>query len=459
MDTSPKALDALESHILTTGLEARVNVEYVCQDAWDFLREYDDVPYDNVIATKCVGLILASGPSRKEEALFDLVSDVLAPDGSFFTDHHLAFSAVKHSGLPIRDLAGEHYNLATIAGRYADDLAYSWAGMTSDTLKYVASYSLHETPSMVQCWQMFHFRMDLPPPPVTPVKLLPARLTAPATIPVPAPTGVFDKVADAMIPLNNKGVKRIPTASDLSKHLVSQARLKLDGRPGVLQLQDSIAVFVSPSQTFAFELNRQVTPGLTLAAELVEASSGGSSLFVTGVIAVDDSPADPLDYVALAPLVPFLESLGPCGIMPSTPELVRLVRGDMLEMNGPSNRLVRYPVDGLQVTTNGRSGVFMKPPSLTTIDSTPEDIAKLLDRAGRAIVSHVLFEAEPARSPGVWEYALSPTGRVWVPVRHRPDKTKSDTLGAVIHTLSAHRAGVLHKTGTTVEQMVRILAV
>nr|WEW73472.1 methyltransferase [Cladosporium ramotenellum polymycovirus 1]WEW73478.1 methyltransferase [Cladosporium ramotenellum polymycovirus 1] len=456
VDTSEDALSTLASHIASTGLEARVQTEYVCQDAWSYLREYDDEPYDTVVATKCVGLILAHAPSRDEAGLMDLVTDVLAPDGSFFTDHHVAFADPPDSGKLVKDLAGQHFDLATICGRYDADKCYSWVGMSSDMLKPVTSYQIHESPSMVQCWEMFHFRLETPQPPSRSVKLLPPRLVAPAGLTLP-PTSGFDKVADAMIPLNNKGVKRIPTASDLAKHDISLTRLKLDGVAGVIQLEDSVGVFVSPSRTFAFELNRVVTPGLTLAAEVVGASNHKSSVFITGVISVGSAAADPLDYKALEPLVPFLQTLSPSGVLPSTPDLVRLVRGDMLEMVDAGGRAIQFPVDGLQVTTNGRAGVFIKPPNLTTVDATNADVDKLFSRASSALGFKVPFTPVHAKGDGVWEFAHAANSTAWIPVRRREDKTRSDTLGAVIHTFSAYQASMTHATGSTVEQMIKIL--
>nr|QVU39972.1 Methyl Transferase [Magnaporthe oryzae polymycovirus 2] len=456
VDTSEDALADLDRSVQAVGLHARVEVEYVCEDAWTFLEGCDDNSFDVVIATKCVGLVL-SGPGQRDEArLLDLVTDVLDVDGSFFTDHQVAFSDPALSLQRVADVAGEHYDLATICGRYADDVCYSWTGMANDNLKCVASYITHRSASMVQCWEMFHFRVPTAPVPTRPVRVTPSRGAMPAGF-VAKQSDVFDRVADAMVPVNNKGVKRIPGHDDIGAYDIAATRLKLDGVPGVLQLSGPVGVFVSPTVMYALTLGRNVSPPLTLSAETVWDQHGVATAFVTGTIRIGTAAADPLDYAALRPLLPTLSQLSGVGIAVNHPDLVRSVTGSVLTLTGANGVSRSFPVDGVQVTVAGRDGVFIKPQGANTVDATSADIKRLIVRASDALgLPDPVVTLAP--DSGVWEYRSSAALNLWVPARPRRDKTKSDTLGAVIHTLAAAHASASIGLETTVEGVLRQVA-
>nr|QHG11068.1 methyl transferase [Plasmopara viticola lesion associated polymycovirus 1] len=440
VDTSAPALAALRNNIVETGVDAAVEVEYVCDDAWEYLKGLDTEQFDLIIALKCVGLILSSGPDRTTHEMLDMVSDCLAPDGSFITNHHAAFSTPEWEGKPIATgMDSAMFDLATVGGRYDNDIGYTW-DISHPDLDGVARFSSPFADHQVQVWHVFHFRARHPadgPKLGVPHRLHKTRAPAQQYVP---PPGEFDEVSDAMIPVNNRGIKRIPTAADAGSFDIMQARPKFDGHPALLVLKGTTAVAISPTRKFAMPLSYNVTPPLITMCEVVSPNEGGVVLAVTGVVRIGNDPTDPNDMMALQSVAAVLGLLGPSGIFPSLPGLMTQLDGDTVKLPGSAGRSLTLPVDGINVVTNGKAGVFLKSAAGHTIDATATDIGPILMTSCAAIGLPEAHSHVPATGDGVWEYSRDIATDVWKPIRKRTDKTFSDTPGAAMHTVIASLA-------------------
>lgn len=458
VDVSQVALDALRSSLDARGVHAFLDAEYVCQDAIDFLRDVGEPEFDLVIATKCVGMILGSRPGRTADALLSDVCDVLRPNGSFVTDHHQAFSHPSQVGRPIgSDLAPPEWDAATVAGRYVADVGYTW-DIAHHTAALVTRFCpTKQSATGIQEWHVFHFRVphaDLP----RHAAVISAR-TPPMPVPLSIPQrSTFDPVVDAMIPVNHKGNKRVPVATDSGGFDISRLRVKFDGTPGVLTVEGRVALFMSPTLSFAVGLGADVSPPLVLTAELVPTREGDAVIVANGLISLGETRADPNDNMAFSSVSRVLEGLAPYGILAATPDLTRLLRGDHVVLSSPTGRGVSLPVDGVSPLLGGSYGVFLKPARRHTVDAKPSEVAELVWDAHAALGAAAPNVRHPSTDIGpdeVWEYEYNPDSVEWVPVRLRGDKTWSDTPGAVVHTvcacLSAYKLG---HTGT-VENLVR----
>ncbi|QDB74987.1 MAG: putative methyltransferase, partial [Phaeoacremonium minimum tetramycovirus 1] len=347
VDLSQHALDRLQRNMHEQGLTAVCEMEFVCADAWDFLGAAADSAYDVCMATKCIGAIL-SAPGRTVSDFFQLVEGVLGPDGSFFGDHHMAFSDPSIAGATIGSVCDPAlYDLATIAGRYAHDVCFSLADCHS-LLQQVGTFTSDRATHHVQSWQFFHYRM----PAVRPVDHRPVlaeyRHPFPATFDDPENNDVLDQAVEAMMPLNAKGVKRVPTPSDVGAFPIEDVRLKFDGAPGILTVDGNVGLFLSPMTSFVVPLSRNISPILTLTAEIVTPADGRACIVVTGLAAIGETPTDPLDGAALSHVAPVVDKLAPDGIICSTPMMVRSLVGDTVKLSGPAGRVLFLPVDGIQ---------------------------------------------------------------------------------------------------------------
>uniref|UniRef100_A0AAU7YCF4 Methyltransferase n=1 Tax=Exserohilum turcicum polymycovirus 1 TaxID=3229045 RepID=A0AAU7YCF4_9VIRU len=458
VDVSEAALRRLQENVIAIGADATVEVEYVCEDAWTFLESLEGEEYDLILALKCVGLILASGPGRDTPGMLDMVADALNPDGSFITDHHAAFSTPEWAGRPIAvGMEPALYDTATIGGRYAADVGYSWDISHAD-LDNVLRFSTPAAPHDVQVWHVFHFRARHPADePVMGATITARQQRAPATITAP-PHGEFDPVVDAMIPVNNRGVKRCPVPADIGSYDISRARPKFDGHPALLVLDGNTALVLSPTRSFMIGLAVTVSPKMILAAEIVEAVQGGVVVVATGLIDIGGQSADPNDLTALESVGRVLEALLPHGILISLPPLLRQLRGDAVVLPGPNGRDVTLPVDGVNVVSGGVSGCFFKTDRGHTIDAKPEDLPAALAVAKDALLLPDRFFVAPAPPGVVSEFSLDFADMTWKPIRLRPDKTFSDNPGAVIHTVVASLgSNNLRLTGTIEDLAKRIL--
>jgi hypothetical protein len=454
VDVSQEALNDLHDILSAAGLMARLEVELVCMDAWDYLTECDESDFDIIIATKCIGLVLGSGDGRTSNGFFDLVTPLLAPDGSFFCDHHLAFASPLDNGKKIVDVVPPALRpLATIGGRYSADVCYSLSGGHPD-LDQVSTFTSPRGEHNVQVWQFFHFRLRHDPRAASTPVILSEKPTAPSEIPTPV-KGTLDPFLDASFPINARGSKRVPSQSDSRAHDISTTRVKFDGVPGVLSLTGDVAMLVTSTSTVAFRLPHALEPPLLLTAELVPTTTRTSVVVVTGCLSIGDVLVDPLSYPTLASLSSVIHPLKAAGIIINSPSLLRCLKGNTIELVGRRGVVLRLPVDGLQLRTNGRDGVFVKPAPTCTIDSTPAEIANILSAAYHAlgITSHP--EVDGSTGDGVYEYVSAGDTHVWRRGRSRYDKVKSDTVGSAIHTIASLAGAVRLNLGTTVEDVMK----
>lgn len=264
-------------------------------------------------------------------------------------------------------------------------------------------------------------------------------------------------MADSMFPINARGTKRIMSRSDIGGHNPAGCFPKFDGVPGVVMIEGSTMVFMGSTVRFSKNLTRVLSIPVVLTGELVDVRTGGSVVIVTGVVSVCGTVSDPLDYEALRPLVPQLERLAPDGIIPTVPELSRLVVGDEVVLGASGRQPVRLPVDGIMVTVAGRNGVFVKPTAKNTVDMLPEEAGVLMDAAYSMASGSLKPRVRLSTEPGVSEYTRVEGTEEWRPVRTRPDKRGSDQLGAVVQTLFSVDAAYTLRVSGTVQNLFRVL--
>ncbi|AYP71807.1 methyltransferase [Aspergillus spelaeus tetramycovirus 1] len=426
----------MRRNLQDSGISAVVDAQYVESDAWDWISSDDEPMYDVVIASKCLGLIYSADPSERDTmSLLDYCSQLLRDDGSVFIDHHLAYSRLEHGHRIVDATPPALLPLATIAGRYADDVSYTAEVQHPDfdqVANFVSSYVSHE----IQVWQFFHYRLKN----VGRVKLgEPISVhKVPTPVEFPAPPKLdYDPLADSMFPVNAKGVKRVPTPADIKGHPYKTALVKYDGSPGVVILDGPYAIFISGLYRFTRTLSFSVSPRTVLSGELVFPTASTSVVVLTGLISLGDAHADPLDYSALSPLVPILERLSVSGLVPTVPEHVRYLKGDRVTLPTGRGGAMRLPVDGVQLNTSGKSGVFVKPVHFCTVDATPSDAASAIADAYASLGVVEPPEVEKVDGDGVYEfYRVSGTG-LWRVARRREDKHLSDKPGAVVQTVAA----------------------
>jgi len=455
VDTSQPALDAMRANLEDQGVLATVEAYFVCEDAWTYV-EGDDAPaYDFIIASKCLGLVFATDPmGRDAYGLLSLCASVLREDGSVFLDHHAAFRGFA-PGTRVCDVAGQYYDLATIAGRYSDDVCYN-ASVSHPEFSQVGSIVPEYVSHEVQVWEMIHYRLRRR----TPVPSLQVVSSRRAVVPVPfamPPMLDFDETADKMYPVNAHGVKRIPTTDDHAGHPISTGLPKFDGYHGVLVLSGPNALFLSGRYRFTRRLPFAVEPKVLCVAELVPTSVATCVLVVVGLVSVGDAVADPLSLEALSSVAPALEQLAPAGIFPTSPDYLRSIKGDVVEVLDKRGQAVRMPVDGVQVTTCGRAGNFIKPVKFCTVDARPPEVLDLLVGAYAATPSKEMPEVDTQEGDGVYEYAREPGTHLWRRGRRRPDKAYSDKPAHVVHTWLASRYGEEQRLGEDVGSLVDLV--
>nr|CAD7829825.1 methyl transferase [Beauveria bassiana polymycovirus 3] len=455
VDVSRPALDKLSSAVEARGARATLVADYVQQDAWEYLGENEGAAFDFVLATKCVGLILAHAPGRTVPALLDLVVDVLKPGGSFVTDHHEAFSSPRCVGRPVAEgLSDVDYTLATVAGRYAADIGYSWNIGHPDAAIVTRFCPRRTGPSRIQEWHLFHFRVPHADGPRPGAPLSARRPPAPTPFPLP-PLQPFDSVRDAMVPVNHKGTKRVVSDADLHSFDVGRVRPKVDGVPGVLVIKGRAAAFMSSTRSTAVALSCDVSPALVLTAELVATRELDAVLVCTGLLVVGSTRCDPNDDVAFRSVSRVIDKLGASGIIASSPDLMKSLVGDAVALVAPTGRAVTIPVDGVTPIVDGRYGTFLKVSAAHTVDAKPSEVRRLLDFGYDAIdLPPPDIGDPPLDSDAVFEYSLVGPGQRWVPVRRRDDKTWSDTPGAVVHTVCAALASFDRGVTGTVHDLV-----
>uniref|UniRef100_A0AB74UL83 Mythl transferase n=1 Tax=Phyllosticta capitalensis polymycovirus 1 TaxID=3367395 RepID=A0AB74UL83_9VIRU len=435
VDVSEPALARLERSIDEAGLSAQVEVEYVKMDAGEFVASVEEPEFDIVVATKCMGLVLATTRACGNFVDFsDLVADTLRDGGSFFVDHHVAFSCFAEDVRVVDVCPPNLVSLATIGGRYADDVCYN-ASLAHSEFSTVASICSAQSEHNVQTWQFFHHRLSPERKQSKLQRIGPNRSVAPVPF-TAVRASEFDSSADVMFPVNARGIKRIPDVRDVRAHRITDTFVKYDGVPGVLMMEGNDMVFMSSIFRFARELSREVSVPMVLTAELVQPTPQSMVLVATGVININGVQADPLDFSALAGLVPVLNLLAPDGIVATLPEHVRLLDGDEVVFESARGRQVRLPVDGVQLTIGGRNGVFVKPAPFCTIDAVPAEAAGVIEGAYLAANVQDTPSIVGAVGTGAWEFVRTPGTHEWTRGRRRNDKTFSDGLGSAAHTVA-----------------------
>nr|WBL45229.1 methyl transferase [Metarhizium brunneum polymycovirus 1] len=439
VDISQAALDRLRGNLIAEGITATTDVDFIAADAWDYIGMADGLGFDVIMATKCLGLIVGADPvNRKVPDFIEMAASALSHDGSLFVDHHLAFSQPGKEGKRIVDeCPPDLVPLATIGGRYSQDVCYS-CDVECPEMTKVATFSSPRADHLVQSWQFFHYRRHAHEAARARQTLSAHRPAAPSELALPSEDMPIDSTVDTMIPVNAKGVKRIVVPSDILSHDISRARVKFDGSPGVLVLDGSLGLFLSPNANFCVDLPRSVEPTITLMAELVRTSAAFGVLVATGLVAIGERRSDPLDQTAFNSVVPAIEKLLPAGIMPSVPELIRYVDQGVVRLTSSKGVVLKLPVDGVQLHIAGRNGVFVKTASDNSVDAKSSDAEKLLLTAYDAIGTGDLVPTVDTDSrPGVFEYRRVEGTHVWRQGRFRPDKSSSDGVGAVVHTVIA----------------------
>ncbi|AVZ65985.1 methyltransferase [Penicillium digitatum polymycoviruses 1] len=457
VDVDKAALDRLRRHVAMEGLDANVVVEYVHEDAYTWLLGNAGTRlFDTVTATKCVGQILRGGRQFVEFA--DRVGGVMRHGGHFYVDHHV-YATQFSEGSRLGDVAPEEeYNPATICGRYADDVSYSCESGAPD-FELVGRFLSSASPSGVQVWELFCFRFTgrdtstgrvlanvsaLPPAPIL--------FALPKELP-------HDPVSEAMVPVNAKGVKRIPLASDVRSHTAAFCTPKIDGEPGLLLLDGPTAVFISSRYRFVRPMKVQLSVPGAFVVELVKFSQGRALMVVTGVAELDGVACDPLDPMPLRHLEGTLDKLADDGIMVNSPRLMRYLKGDVVALGGPGQGIF-LPVDGIQVQQSGRGGSFIKPVRFATVDAKQSEAGQLIRDAylatGVGAVPEVWLDSK-GNDDDVYEYSRIEGSHVWEAVRRRPDKQWSDAPGAVVHTFwASYRAEEYGFRGTVEDIRPRV---
>nr|QHG11069.1 methyl transferase [Plasmopara viticola lesion associated polymycovirus 2] len=457
VDTDIKALERLQRLIDENGLAASSDFEFVNQDAWDYLLDIPEESIDVILATKCLGQVLI-GDDRTFTGFLDRSLPLLSPDGHILCDHHVRY-ATKPQGEPIiKHTPKKLYDLATIGGRYDMDVCYSCDTDHPDfslTSTFFSSTASH----MVQVWEMFLYRArNITPLPSRGV-ISTTKLAQPATIDI-GPPMQFDATADQLIPINARGVKRIPATDDINVHSISTALPKFDGFPGILLLDGPYATFISPRRRWTINTGFDVAPRLSFVAELVSTGPPGTTvgvIVITGVTNVGDAPADPLDYSSLSPLRSVLSPLASVGILITSPDMMRYIVGDSVVIPSDGRPDLSLPIDGFHVLVNGRSGVFFKPSSFHSLDLAPSSALDVI----RGAYSAMGYDAEPSIDHGrfstkpVVEYSRDDGTDLWRAFRSRPDKKKPDGPGAVVHSIACSKNAEVHTKARTVEELRR----
>lgn len=452
VDVDQLALDRVARDVRSEGLDATVQVEFVCRDAFEWVTEAAETyVFDAVVATKCVGQILKGG--RRLSDFADGIGGIMRHGGHLYMDHHVCMAG-HPEGTPMADvLSGADFELGSIAGRYGSDVAYSCDSDLPD-FHNIAHFVTTQSPSGVQVWKHFVFRF-MGREPVKRASAMSLVALPPTPVPfVAPPLGDIDTTVEAMLPINAKGVKRVFIPSDIQAFPASLSTPKVDGEPGVALVDGSTLLFLSSRGVFARELTRDISPPLSLFAELVDAGAGRSVIVVTGVIEVDGRPCDPLDPRPLRRLEPVLDELAPDGVMVNSPRLLRHVVGDRLVLGAREATQVVVPVDGIQVLVAGKGGVFIKPQLGNTIDALCTDAPALIAAATAACGGTVSTVQLPDGGEGVYEFLEAEPG-VWVPGRRRKDKAYSDPLGSAIQTIWASYWARTVKAGSDTESLRR----
>uniref|UniRef100_A0AB74UMB1 Mythl transferase n=1 Tax=Phyllosticta capitalensis polymycovirus 2 TaxID=3367396 RepID=A0AB74UMB1_9VIRU len=436
VDTSEAALARMYDNLWEAGVITSTPVEFVCMDAWEYLMSLEEERFDIVVATKCLGLIFAQDPDNRDAyRLLDALEDVVNPDGSVYIDQHSAFAGHRH-GQRISDVVPkQHYDLATIGGRYKDDVCYT-VDVQHPSFYRVGHLSSAGAQTGYQVWNMVNFRRASPPPPPPVITGAKAGVTVPREFATPAMLP-FDHTADKMIPVNAKGVKRVPTPGDIRGHNASDLLVKYDRTPGVLIVEDSTAVFVSPLYRFQRQLPVKVSVPIVTVAELVSTSPSTSVIIVVGLISVGDTFLDPLSHEALLGQANLLEKLAPSGIIPTLNMHARLMVGNEVQLPLRRGGVMKLPVDGVQIQSSQRAGVFIKPVELNTVDALPSEIVNLLAAGNEALGGTATFRVDhTGERPGtVCEYYRVEGTDLWRCGKLRPDKQASDKPGSVAHTV------------------------
>nr|CAA45724.1 unnamed protein product [Melampsora lini] len=458
LDISSAALNRLRVAIDASGLSAPIDISYVASDATEWLHTTgQEKVFDVVIATKCIGQIMRR-PGTSYEYLMLGISNVLKPNGYVYADHHDALISAPEN-TPIGScVSPSDYDVATICGRYADDRAYYCFTPVPD-FTIVAAFTAKTTPTRVQQWTSFCIRYL---PSVRADQSLYMANTAynpkPRGFPRP-PALAYDEIAELLIPVNSRGVKRIPTPDDKLRYKLNAVFPKFDGTPGILLMHGNAAVFVSGTYRFEIAISYSVDTNLSMACELVESLEGLFYVVVTGIVEIGDNTTDPLDANTLRAVLPLLSPYAENGILVNTPDLVRNIRGDQVVLTDYRGSTMRLPVDGLHVAIDGKNGTFIKSLPFCTVDAAASEIKELLASAYKAAdgVYNVPVVSGEVEGEDIWEYARAPSTDNWYPVRKRIDKRYSDPLGSVIHTVASSYAAGRLGAESTVEQLRQII--
>nr|QKK35419.1 hypothetical protein [Erysiphe necator associated polymycovirus 5] len=457
VDSNALALEEMRHKLDSAGVTARVDVQYVKSDAWDYISLNDEPRFDVVIATKCVGQILASGEGRTATELMSRVEEVLNPDGEFFSDQHDMMAEEKMIGKRLSTLPeGPMKELATVGGRYTTEVGYTWFG-DRNSMPLIGAFRPHTTVNGNQQWTFVHFRRPHVDGPRLNGVLSTRRPRVVSALPA-FPWHDFNVIADNMIPVNHKGNKRILNPVDENSFDPQHARPKFDGMPAVMIAEGTTAAVMSARQSIAVPLPVSIEPALIMTCEVVEPLEGGTVIVANGVISIGDIDADPNDAVAYDSVLPVLDRLHTCGIIPVPQNSLATLSNDTVELPSNGGRKLHLPVDGISPRINGSYGSFIKPGKGHTIDLRVSDKHRIVDAARMCLRPDPVVLDPVTDLDAVWEFSPSEDLLTWRPVRPRPDKQRSDKPGACIHStlaaLMAYRMGL----NSTVQQAASILA-
>ncbi|AYP71803.1 methyltransferase [Penicillium brevicompactum tetramycovirus 1] len=463
VDTSAPALAKMSRIFNDAGYSGIVDADFVCEDAWTFVDKCEVDEFDVVMATKCLGQVFKVDPeSRSVYGLLNKLSDVVPADGIVLVDHHEAFARAEHGRSVALEAGTEHFDAATIGGRFDDDVCYS-SDVTHHAFDKVLTWTSNSNKSSVQQWTQFIYRKQLPRRVTRPVAIDPYAVPVPTPFPSP-PDVPYDDLVDKINPRPFTGVKRIVTQSDHGRLDPDTMMPKFDGVPGVLIIDGQVGVFIAHSKRVVFRLPKVFTQKMVLVAELLRCRASGSLLAVLGVICVANAECDPLDYGALAAIRHLIAPLHSVGIFSTGPGMCGRIDGaDHLVFGRLGSLEVAVPVDGLNFTINGRNGHFVKPVEKNTLDIRSDEMYESLTSAWEVGG----FEGSPIPQPvnDKWPpgtvIEMSPSARVdtvFSFVRVRPDKAFSAPIGRLVADITAARCvNKLFGPGG-VKEMVRLVS-
>nr|WGN91660.1 methyltransferase [Metarhizium anisopliae polymycovirus 1] len=461
VDVSAPALARMSRLMGEAGYADVVDDEYACMDAWDYIGSEVRGGYDLVLITKCLGQVFKTAPTeRSVHGILDRLQQKMAADGIVVVDHHNAFSTQRR-GTPVTKVCGRgKRDLATIGGRFVDDVCYS-ADTSHHAYDKVFSWSSDERTTGVQEWTQFIYRY------LAPIKPPSVGVVRPVhdVVPIPFRLGAMQDVnedLDMIVPRSFNGVKRVPMESDLQRLDATMALPKFDGMPGTFIISGRDGIFLSSRYQLLFELCRVYTAKMVFAAELLHVGTDDAVIAIVGAFCIAEVECDPYSYRDLSSVAEVLKPLAADGVFVTSPAITTTINHDDLARLGPpSGRHIRLPVDGINVIRDGVGGEFVKAGRGSMCDLVVRDARALL------VMAHDFLGLNPpsveiaggAFGPdSVVEFRLQAgDDEVWTPVNTRLDKRVSNTLGrTMVDVVAAHNAQRVFGNGGVLEVMQRL---